>query len=87
MGRSENVRDWKRALGILTPYQRRIEGGKPLDSAADIVEHLQICTGAFPAQLKEALTAAEGDPDAIAKVIAEAPSYPASWLTKGFFGW
>ena len=85
--KADGCAQWKRALGMLAPIQRRLDAGKELGSAADVVERLRSCEGTFPERLREALAGAEGDPAALARVIAEAPELPRRWLAAEHFGW
>lgn len=87
-GRAARAKAWTRALGYLSPVRKRLEGGKDPSSALDsAIERIEGLEGPFPAELAEALGAAAGDAEAVARAVEEAPRLPGRWLAREHFGW
>jgi tetratricopeptide (TPR) repeat protein len=88
--RSGHVTAWKKALGMLSPLEKRLDGGKPIDDAAEVAERIARLGGRLPERLAEELTAAaaSAEPErALARCVRDAPTLPARWLAREHFGW
>ena len=66
---------------------RKIESGKDPGPGDEILGRMEPLGGVFPAMLRDGLSGAAGDPDALAEVIRNAAKYPGAWLATEYFGW
>ena len=80
------AKNWKRALGALTPLRKKLEAGKALGSPEGPVGRLEKLGDAFSLELAEQLRTAK-DEAALRKVVEEAPMLPARWVAREHFGW
>jgi tetratricopeptide (TPR) repeat protein len=80
-------KEWQRALGMLGPMRKRIEAEKEIGSIERTLERMDTLKGTLPAILAEMLREAEGDEEALRRVVEEAKRIPARWLAREYFGW
>jgi len=85
--KGDGAKNWRRALGMLSPLRKALEAEKNLPSVDRVLERLATIDGELPSILHARLAATNGDRAAVAKLVEIAPSIPARWLAKEYFGW
>jgi len=84
---SADAKAWARALSVLQPSLRRIDGGKDPELNDKAFERLAAATGSFAVELHAALVEAQGDAEATKELCLTAEVRPARWLAREHFGW
>lgn len=76
---------WTRALKQVDGRRKKIEAD--VGAAAELAESLRGLDSAFATDLADALDAAAGDAEAVARVLDGAPELPKRWLASAWFNW